>query len=140
MAGLIGASGISGCLGSITGGGEIPTLRLGWIAPTGFPSPFGVPELQEELDNLGEAYEVELTRNQSTPDGLNKLAAGELDTTTAAYSSFPGAVTTTSRRPTLRSWGPSATTPTPTGSRFHGSPSPSPVSRRRRTSRARRSA
>lgn len=90
--GLIGISGLSGCLGRLGGGGEIPTLSFGWISPAAMPSPLAVPEIQDQLDNLGDAYTVQTSNVQSTPDSLNKIASGELDCGNAAYSSFPNAV------------------------------------------------
>lgn len=90
--GAIGAAGVAGCLGSITGGGT-PTLSINYTVPAeNLISLMAIPELQEQFDNLGSEYELETNQNQSTPDSLNAMASGEADMALLAYASFPAAI------------------------------------------------
>lgn len=101
-AGALGLTGLSGCLGDLTGG-EIPTVGVAWVVPVeNFASLMGVPELQAELENLGEAYELESIGVSSTPDGVATMAAGDADLvlmTTVSYANaiaedaVPGGIT-----------------------------------------------
>jgi len=55
-----------------------------------FGSLFAIEELQDEVTNLGSEYELSVSRNESTPDSLNAMAAGEVDMallTTVSYAS-----------------------------------------------------
>ncbi|MFA1611239.1 ABC transporter substrate-binding protein [Halobellus rubicundus] len=87
--GTIGLTGLAGC-SSITGGGTTE-LGLAYTVPVeNLGSLFAIPEIQDELSNLGSAYELSVTRNESTPDSLNAMAAGEVDMallTTVSYAS-----------------------------------------------------
>ena len=89
-AGTIGLAGLAGCSG-ITGGGGTPELGLAFTVPVeNLGSLFAIPEIQDELTNLGSEYELSVTRNESTPDSLNAMAAGEVDMallTTVSYAS-----------------------------------------------------
>lgn len=80
---------VAGCLGF--GGGGTSTISLAFTVPVeNIGSLFAVPEIRETLDNLGDGYELEVTRNSSTPDSLNQMAAGEVDVallTTVSYAS-----------------------------------------------------
>lgn len=101
-AGAVGLSGLSGCLGDLTGGGT-PTIGVAWVVPVeNFASLMGVPELQEELSNMGDAYEFESIHVSSTPDGVSTMAAGDADIvlmTTVSYANaiaedaVPGGIT-----------------------------------------------
>lgn len=101
-AGAVGLTGLSGCLGSLTGGGT-PTIGVAWVVPVeNFASLMGVPELQDELANMGDAYEFESIHVSSTPDGVSTMAAGDADIvlmTTVSYANaiaedaVPGGIT-----------------------------------------------
>ncbi|WP_345778465.1 ABC transporter substrate-binding protein [Haloterrigena alkaliphila] len=52
-----------------------------------------IPDIQDQLDNLGDAYELEVSRNSSTPDTVNAIAAGEADMGLVTTESYGGAVT-----------------------------------------------
>ena len=88
-AGAVGLTGLSGCLGGITGGGGTPTIRMSYVVPVeNYGSLMGIEDIQSELPNLGDAYEFEISRVSGTPEGINTMAAGELDltyTTTVSY-------------------------------------------------------
>ena len=92
MAGVAGLSGLSGCLGSLTGGGT-PTVAVAWVVPVeNFASLMGVPELQEELPNMGDAYEFESIHVSSTPDGVSTMAAGDADLVLMTTVSFANSI------------------------------------------------
>jgi sulfonate transport system substrate-binding protein len=86
----LGMTAMAGCLG-LGGGGGTSNLGLAFTVPVeNIGSLFQVPEIQDQLDNLGSAYELEVSRNSSTPDTLNQMAAGEIDMgllTTVSYAS-----------------------------------------------------
>ncbi|MCG1003232.1 MULTISPECIES: ABC transporter substrate-binding protein [Halobacterium] len=88
-AAAVGLTGITGCLGG--GGGGASDLSLAFTVPVeNLGSLFDIPELRDELPNVGESYELDVTRNESTPDSLNAMAAGEVDLallTTVSYGS-----------------------------------------------------
>ena len=91
-AGAVGLSGLAGCVGGIGGGGT-PTIGLAWVVPVeNFGSLMGVPELQEVLPNLGDAYEFESIGVSSTPDGVSTMAAGDADIALMTTVSFANAV------------------------------------------------
>lgn len=102
MAGVVGLTELSGCVGNLTGGGT-PTIGVAWVVPVeNFASLMGVPDLQEELSNMGDAYEFESIHVSSTPDGVSTMAAGDADIvlmTTVSYANaiaedaVPGGVT-----------------------------------------------
>lgn len=83
-------AGLSGCLGLGLGGGS-STLGLAFTVPVeNLGSLFDIPEIQDQAGNLGDAYELEVSQNSSTPDSLNQMAAGEVDMallTTVSYAS-----------------------------------------------------
>lgn len=88
----IGASGIAGCLG-LGGGGGTPTVRAGYVVPIeNTISLMSIPEMQEQFDNLGSAYELEIESYSSTPTIVNSMASGDLDFGLLAYASFPAAI------------------------------------------------
>ncbi|SDX94680.1 ABC transporter substrate-binding protein [Halobellus clavatus] len=89
--GTIGVSGLAGCSGVI--GGETPPLTLAFTVPVeNIASLFAIPEIQEQLSNLGSAYELEVQRDQSTPDSLNSMAAGNVDMALLSTVSYASAV------------------------------------------------
>lgn len=87
----LGMAGLAGCTGDLGVGGGTPTLGLAFTVPVeNLGSLFDIPEIQEQAQNLGEAYELKVTQNESTPDSLNQMAAGEVDMgllTTVSYAS-----------------------------------------------------
>ena len=87
----IGTAGLAGCIGGLTGGGGTPELGLAFVVPVeNVGSLFAIEEIQQQMSNLGDAYELRVTRNSSTPDSLNAMAAGEVDMallTTVSYAS-----------------------------------------------------
>ncbi|WP_336023236.1 ABC transporter substrate-binding protein [Halobellus salinisoli] len=91
-AGTVGLTGLAGCssISGITGGGT-PELGLAFTVPVeNFGSLFAIEELQDQVTNLGSEYELSVSRNESTPDSLNAMAAGEVDMallTTVSYAS-----------------------------------------------------
>ncbi|QLG28790.1 ABC transporter substrate-binding protein [Halorarum halophilum] len=86
-----GLTGLAGC-SSLPGGGTTQ-LGLAFTVPVeNLGSLFAIPELQEQLTNLGDAYELKVTRNQSTPDSLNGMAAGETDLALLSSVSYASAV------------------------------------------------
>jgi len=90
--GAVGLTGLSGCLGSIGGGGT-PTISFGWVVPVeNIGSMLDIPEIQEELPNLGDAYEFESVHHSSTPEGVSALAAGETDATLVTTVSYANVI------------------------------------------------
>ncbi|WP_336022635.1 ABC transporter substrate-binding protein [Halobellus salinisoli] len=92
--GTVGLSGLAGCssISSVTGGGT-PELGLAFTVPIeNIASLFAIPEIQDQLSNLGSEYELNVTRDQSTPDSLNKMAAGDADMALLSTVSFASAV------------------------------------------------
>ncbi len=89
-AAAVGLTGVTGCLSSLPGGGT-PSLGLAFTVPVeNIGSLFDIPEIRNELSNVGSEYELSVTRNQSTPDSLNQMASGEVDMallTTVSYAS-----------------------------------------------------
>lgn len=91
-ASIAGVTGLSGCIGGLGGGGT-PKLKAAYVVPIeNIISLLEIEEVRNQLDNLGSAYELELTRSKSTPELINTLAAGDLDVGVTAYASFPGAI------------------------------------------------
>jgi len=87
-----GTSALSGCLGT-GGGGTTTSIGLAFTVPIeNLGSLFDVPEVREQLDNLGDEYELEVSRNSSTPDTLNQMASGEIDLGLLASVSYASAV------------------------------------------------
>lgn len=86
----MGLTGIAGCLG---GGGGASDLSLAFTVPVeNLGSLFDIQELRDELSNVGEEYELSVSRNSSTPDSLNSMAAGELDLALLSSVSYGSAV------------------------------------------------
>lgn len=83
----VGLGGLAGCLGG--DGGD--SLGFNFTVPIeNLGSLLDVPDIQDQLDNVGEEYELEVSHDSSTPDSLNALAAGESDlclVTTVSYAS-----------------------------------------------------
>ncbi|MFC6724444.1 ABC transporter substrate-binding protein [Halobium palmae] len=93
VAGTVGLGGLSGCIGGGIGGGGTPTINFNYVVPIeNAASLLDVPEVREELENVGSAYELNVTRNASTPDSLNQMAAGEADVAMTTTVSFASAV------------------------------------------------
>ena len=87
----VGLAGLAGC-SSVTGGGT-PKLGLAFTVPVeNIGSLFAVPKIREQLDNVGSEYELEVSRNSSTPDSLNAMAAGEVDLALLSSVSYASAV------------------------------------------------
>ncbi|GAA0268548.1 ABC transporter substrate-binding protein [Halobacterium noricense] len=88
-AAAVGLTGITGCLGG--GGGGTSSLTLAFTVPVeNLGSLFDIPDIRDQVSNAGDAYELSVTRNESTPDSLNSMAAGEVDLallTTVSYGS-----------------------------------------------------
>ncbi|ELZ05209.1 ABC transporter substrate-binding protein [Natrialba asiatica] len=84
----VGLTGLAGCLGGGNGDG---TLGFNFTVPVeNLGSLLDIPDIQDQLDNIGEEYELDVSQNSSTPDSLNALAAGESDlclVTTVSYAS-----------------------------------------------------
>ena len=90
-AGGVGLAGLAGCSG--VGGGGTPKLGLAFTVPVeNIGSLFDVPDIRDQLDNVGDAYELEVSRNESTPDSLNSMAAGEVDLALLSSVSYASAV------------------------------------------------
>ncbi len=89
-AAAVGLTGVTGCLGG-GGGGGASDLTLAFTVPVeNLGSLFAIEELRDQVPNAGEEYELSVTRNESTPDSLNSMAAGEVDLallTTVSYGS-----------------------------------------------------
>lgn len=84
-----GITGLAGCTGSSEG-----TIRFNFVVPIeNLGSLLDIPEIQDELENVGDSYEFEITRDSSTPDTVNALAANEADIGLLTMQSFPNAVT-----------------------------------------------
>lgn len=81
---------LSGCLG-LGGGGGTSTLGVAFTVPVeNIGSLLDIPEIRDQLEQHGDAYELDVTQNSSTPDTLNQMAAGETDMgllTTVSYAS-----------------------------------------------------
>ncbi|MFA1611646.1 ABC transporter substrate-binding protein [Halobellus rubicundus] len=89
--GTVGVSGLAGCSG-VTGGGT-PSLTLAFTVPVeNIASLFAIPEIQDQLSNLGSEYELTVQRDQSTPDSLNSMAAGNVDMALLSTVSYASAV------------------------------------------------
>lgn len=92
-AGALGLTGLSGCVGGIGGGGGLPTVRLAYVVPVeNYGSLMSVPDIQDELTNMGEEYEFEISRTQATTDGVSSMAAGDLDMTYMTTISYANSV------------------------------------------------
>ena len=102
LAGTVGLSSLAGCT-DVVGGGGTPSLNFHYVVPVeNAASLLAVPEIQEQLEHSGDAYELSITHDSSTPDSINALASGDGDiamATTVSYASainqnaVPGGVT-----------------------------------------------
>ncbi|GAB7020663.1 NrtA/SsuA/CpmA family ABC transporter substrate-binding protein [Halostagnicola bangensis] len=63
------------------------------VPPDNGNSLMAVPEIQEELDHLGEEYELDPQQDQATPDAVTAIAADELDIATLTPTSYASAIT-----------------------------------------------
>lgn len=90
VAGTVGLSALSGCTG-ILGGGDPSVLNFHYVVPIeNAGSLLSIDEIQEQLEHRGEAYELEVVHDSSTPDSINAMATGDADlalATTVSYSS-----------------------------------------------------
>ncbi|MFB6268733.1 MAG: ABC transporter substrate-binding protein [Halobacterium sp.] len=87
----MGLTGVTGCLGG--GGGGASDLNLAFTVPVeNLGSLFAIEEIRNELTNVGDKYELSVSRNSSTPDSLNAMAAGELDLALLSTVSYGSAV------------------------------------------------
>ncbi|MGQ4556293.1 ABC transporter substrate-binding protein [Halobellus sp. GM3] len=90
----LGMSALSGCIGGLGGGGGPTPLSLAFTVPIeNISSLMAIPEIQDEMGNLGDVYELSVSRNSSTPDTLNQMASGEVDLGLLSSVSFANAVT-----------------------------------------------
>lgn len=86
-----GITGLTGCLGGDGGGAS--DLSLAFTVPVeNLGSLFDIEDIRNELTNVGEEYELSVSRNSSTPDSLNAMAAGELDLALLSTVSYGSAV------------------------------------------------
>ncbi|WP_459890372.1 ABC transporter substrate-binding protein [Halostagnicola bangensis] len=84
----VGLTGLAGCVGSDEG-----ALQFNFVVPIeNLGSLLDIPELQDELEHVGEDYEFEIHQDASTPDTVNALASGEADLGLLTMESFPNAV------------------------------------------------
>lgn len=89
--GVTGLTGMAGCIGGDGGGSD--TLNLRYIVPYGnYNSLLDIPEVQDELDNVGEEYEVNIGQDTSTPDSIAGMARGDVDISLASTPSYGSAV------------------------------------------------
>ncbi|MFB6354127.1 MAG: ABC transporter substrate-binding protein [Halobacteriales archaeon] len=94
-AGATGAVGLSaGCLGNLTGGGGgTPTINFHFVVPVeNVGSLLAIEDIRSQMENLGDAYEISVTRDSSTPDSVQAMAAGEADVILTTTVSFASAV------------------------------------------------
>lgn len=81
-----GFAGLAGCLGDDD---EITTLRYNYVVPVEALSTLqDVPEIRDELENIGEEYELEIDAVPATPDAVAAMAGGEIDMAFFANVSF----------------------------------------------------
>ncbi|GGN10094.1 ABC transporter substrate-binding protein [Halarchaeum nitratireducens] len=93
IAGAAGLTGFAGCTGGGGGGGGTPTINFNYVVPIeNAASLLAVPEIRENLENAGSAYELNVTRNSGTPTSLNQMAAGSADVVMTSTVSFASAV------------------------------------------------
>lgn len=89
VAATAGLTALAGC----TGGSDSGTVRLAYTVPIeNLVSLMDVPEIQDEMENLGDSYELEISQNSATPDTLNQMAAGDVDLGLLSTVSFANAV------------------------------------------------
>lgn len=86
----LGATLSAGCLG---GSGDPSDLGLAFTVPVeNIGSLLAVPEIREQMEHVGEDYQLDVTRNSTTPDSLNQMAAGEVDMALVTTVAFGNAV------------------------------------------------
>ncbi|MFC6766962.1 ABC transporter substrate-binding protein [Natrinema soli] len=89
VAATAGLTALAGC----AGGSDEGTIRLAYTVPIeNLVSLMDVPEIQDEMENLGDSYEIEISQNSSTPDTLNQMASGDVDLGLLSTVSFGNAV------------------------------------------------
>lgn len=87
-AATVGITGLAGCLG-----GDDSSLGLNYVVPfENYPYFFDVPEIADQLDNYGGAYELTVNQDSSTVDSLNAMAAGEIDMALVTTESYANAI------------------------------------------------
>ncbi|WP_237713399.1 ABC transporter substrate-binding protein [Halococcus hamelinensis] len=89
-----GLSALSGCTGvGGVGGGGTPSLNLAYTVPVeNVSSLMAIPEIRDQMENLGSDYELSVSRNSATPDTLNQMSAGEVDIGLLSSVSYANAV------------------------------------------------
>lgn len=86
----VGLTAMAGCLGD---NGDTNTISYHFTVPVeNFCSLLSIPELQDELTNLGDEYELTVANDSSTIDSLNAMAAGECDLAQVTSESYANAV------------------------------------------------
>ncbi|WP_254533027.1 ABC transporter substrate-binding protein [Natrinema gelatinilyticum] len=89
-AATVGLTGLAGC----TGGSDPNSLGFNFTVPIeNLGSLLDIPDIQDELPNVGDEYDLEVSQNSSTPDSLNALASGESDMCLVTTVSYASAVT-----------------------------------------------
>lgn len=89
VAATAGLTGLAGCMG----GTDEDTLRFNFVVPVeNIGSMLDIPEIQDELDNLGEEYELEVSQDASTPDSITAIAGGEADMALVTTESYGNAI------------------------------------------------
>ncbi|SEV80416.1 ABC transporter substrate-binding protein [Natrinema salifodinae] len=87
----VAAAGLTGLAGCVGGGGGDDALGFNFTVPIeNLGSLLDIPDIQDQLGNIGDEYELNVSQDSSTPDSLNALAAGESDiclVTTVSYAS-----------------------------------------------------
>lgn len=84
---------LAGCAGIIGDEDDLPTVRLAYVVPVeNYGSLMSVPEIQDEMTNMGEEYEIEISQTQATTVGVDSLSAGDLDMTYMTSISYANAV------------------------------------------------
>lgn len=87
----VGTTALAGCLGG--GGGDPSSLGLAFTVPVeNVGSLLAVPEIKDQMEHVGEEYELTVTRNSSTPDSLNQMAAGDVDMALVTTVAFANAI------------------------------------------------
>lgn len=90
-AATVGLTAMAGCLGD--DGGDANTISYHFTVPVeNFCSLLSVPELRDELPNLGDEYELTVANDSSTIDSINAMAAGECDLAQVTTESYANSV------------------------------------------------
>lgn len=92
-AGAASMIGLAGCTGFLGDDDDLPTVRLAYVVPVeNYGSLMAVPDIQDEMPNMGEDYQMDISRTQATTDGIASLGAGDLDMTYMTTISYANAV------------------------------------------------